>query len=142
MTEETVTPVSKRRRRGSTGGLALKLDAPTRAGYVRRWFNGDPGRLLEAKELGYDFVHDESAEGKARSQHAGTRIARHVGVNAKGEPLMAYLMETTEADYQIGVDEKEEKLKPFEQALRAGRDTTGKLQDTYEQRDRSSITHS
>lgn len=142
MTAETVVPVSKRRRRGPTGGLSLKLDAEQRPGYVRRWVNGDPSRLLELQNLGYEFVTDAPGEGKARTHDAGTRISRHVGTNAKGEPLMAYLMETSEADYAIGTAEKEDQLKPFEQALRAGRDTTGTVENTYEQRDRSSITHS
>jgi hypothetical protein len=35
-------------------------------------------------------------------------------------------METPVEEYAIGVEDKEERLKPFEQAIRAGRDPEGK----------------
>jgi hypothetical protein len=40
-------------------------------------------------------------------------------------------METPEDQYQIGVSEKEERLRPFEEAIKAGEDTTGRVQDAY-----------
>lgn len=137
-TEEGSVPKSQRRRRAGLSGLKFKLDANQRPGFVRRWVNGDEGRIMQMQELGYDFVTtDERTDGQ------GTRVSRYVGKDGDGKPVQAYLMETPKEEYEVGVAEKEEQLKPFEQALRAGRDTTGRLtEDTYQPSDKSSISHS
>jgi hypothetical protein len=128
-------PTTLRRKRASVGGLKLKLEAPKREGYVRRFVLNDPSRILAMQELGYQF-----ADADTRTDGLGTRIERHAGKDENGAPQRLVLMETPESEYRVGVAEKEEALKPFEQALRAGRDTTGKLQDTYETAERSSIS--
>jgi hypothetical protein len=133
---EGAVPKSRRRRRSSNGGMQLKLQAPERKGYVRRWVNDNPARVQNMEELGYDF-----AEADTKTDGQGTRISRIVGTKPDGSPLHAYLMETPTEEYAIGVQDKEERLKPFEQAIRAGRDPEGKLTDTYEPRDRSSLSH-
>lgn len=138
----TATPKSQRRRRASTGGMKQKLDAPQREGYVRRWVDNDPSRIMSMQDLGYDFAAEKAADGAARTDGLGSRISRHGGKRADGSPQHLVLMETPIADYRLGIQEKEDALKPFEEALKAGADTTGRLQNTYEQRDRSSISHS
>jgi len=135
-------PVSLRRKRGVTGMLRLKLDAEKRPGYVRRWVDNTPSRILSMQDLGYVLASERAGEGASRTDGMGTRISRHAGKRENGEPQQMVLMECREEDYAEGVAEKEQQLKPFEEALRAGRDTTGKLSDSYEPRDgRSSISH-
>jgi hypothetical protein len=144
MTQETpATPEPQRRRRPSTGGFALKLDAPTRPGYVRRFVNGDPARIAEMHELGYSFVTDPvSAEGKARTDGKGTRITRHAGKLDSGAPMQAVLMETPDKLHAEGLAEKETARKPFEDAIRRSQDTTGQVEGAYAPSTRSTITNS
>lgn len=115
-----------RRKRASVGGFQTRLDAPQKQGMVMRWVNDEPGRILKMHDLGYDF-----AERDTRTDGQGTRVSRIVGTNPNGEPKLAYLMETPEDQFEIGVQEKEERLKPFEDAINRGEDTTGRLQDGY-----------
>ena len=136
------TPKSRRRRRSATTGLTLKLEAPGRPGYVRRWVDNHPTRVMAMQDLGYDLADEIAGDGKARTDGLGTRIQRLGGKRDSGEPQHLVLMETPADDYKLGAEEKEEQLKPFEEAIRRSADTTGKLQDAYEPRDRSSLTHS
>lgn len=136
------TPKAQRRRRASTGGFKQKLDAPQRKGYVRRWVDNDPSRIMALEDLGYALVADKAGEDEARTDGMGSRIARHGGKRDNGQPQQLVLMECRADDYAQGVAEKEEQLAPFEKALRAGASTTGRIEDQYEPRDRSSISHS
>lgn len=112
---------SRRRRRANVGQAALKLSAPSREGYHRRWVNDDGPRLANAKELAYDFVHEEGI----KSDTPGSRISRRVGTKANGEPLLAYLMETPDELYAEGVAEMEAYTRQIDEAIRSGRDSTG-----------------
>lgn len=116
-----------RRQRASTGGMKLKLDAPKRPGFVRRFVKNDPSRIMAMHGLGYDF-----AEADTRTDDLGTRITRYAGKGEHGNPEHLVLMETPASEYAIGVAEKEEQRQPFEQALRAGRATSGELTDQYQ----------
>lgn len=121
----------KRRRRASVGGHALKLQASTRPGYTRRWFNDDGNRIADAEELGYDHVQDTGIQ----SSDPGSRISRLVGTKANGEPLRAFLMETPDELYAEGLAEKEAYARQIDENLVAGRDSTGELipSETYGQ---------
>jgi len=134
-------PQSQRRRRASAGGFALKLDAPERPGYVRRFVNGDPGRIHRMEELGYSIVKDQAGEDSARTEGLGTSIARHAGKTEEGQPFKAYLMETPLQEFEYGVLDKEEARKPFEEAIRRSADTTGQVEGAY-QPGQSTIRHS
>lgn len=112
---------SKRRRRSSVGGHALKLSAPTREGYTRRWFNDDGNRIADAQELGYEHVTDTAI----KSSGPGSSVSRLVGSKANGEPLHAFLMETPNELYAEGVDEKEAYNRLVDQAISDGRDLEG-----------------
>lgn len=117
-----------RRRRASVGGHSLKLSAPARDGYVRRWFNDDNNRIAEAKELAYEHVTDQSAQ----SSSSDTRISRLVGTKANGEPLRAFLMETPVEEYAAGQAEREAQNRMVDEAITAGRDSTGQMtSETY-----------
>jgi hypothetical protein len=123
---DKAVPKHNRRKRASVGGFKTRLDAPQKKGMTMRWVNDEPGRIPAMHELGYDF-----AEAETRTDGQGTRISRIVGTHPSGEPKMAYLMETPNDQYAIGAAEKEERLKPFEEAINRGEDTTGKVQDAY-----------
>lgn len=138
--EPAPTPKSQRRRRASVGGFKQKLDAPQRKGFVRRWVDNDPSRIMAMEELGYTFAADKAGEAEARTEGMGTRISRHGGKRPDGAPQSLVLMECRAEDYSLGVQDKEDQLKPFEEAIRAGADTTGRLTDSYEPRDRSSLS--
>jgi hypothetical protein len=116
----------KRRRRSSVGGHALKLTAPARPGYSRRWVNDDKNRIANAEELGYDFVQDTGL----KTSSPGSRISRLVGTKASGEPLHAFLMETPDELYAEGVAEKEAVNRQIDEAIVAGRDSTGQMSPT------------
>lgn len=133
---EVATEAStKRRRRASVGGHALKLTAPAREGYSRRWVNDQDNRIASAQELAYDFVTDPSIQ----TSDAGSRISRLVGTKANGEPLRAYLMETPNELYAEGVAEKEAHNAQIDQAITAGVDHTGQLAPSGEQYGQGSI---
>lgn len=127
------TPVegSPRRRRASVGGHSLKLHAPARPGFKRRFFNDDGNRLADAEELGYDHV----SETGLKTSSPGSRVSRLVGTKANGEPLHAFLMETPDELYAQGEAEKEAACRTVDDAIRAGRDSTGQMSsdETYGQ---------
>lgn len=123
VSQETISDQPKRRRRASVGGHALKLAAPVRQGYTRRWFNDNGNRIADAEELGYDYV----TEAGVQSSDPGSRISRLVGTKANGEPLRAYLMETPDELYAEGVAEKEAHNRKIDEAIVAGRDSTGQM---------------
>lgn len=134
---EQATPASeastlpKRRRRASVGGHAAKLSAPQRVNHTRRWFNDDGNRIAEAEELGYDFVTDNGI----KTSSPGSRVSRLVGTKANGEPLHAFLMETPDELYAEGAAEKEAHNRQIDDAIKAGRDSTGQMSshETYGQ---------
>lgn len=138
---DAAVPKTQRRRRASTGGFKQKLDAPQRQGFVRRWVDNDPSRIMAMEELGYAMASELAGEGAARTDGLGSRIARHGGKRGDGAPQQLVLMECRADDYAQGVKDKEDQLRPFEEAIRQGADTTGRLTDSYEPRDRSSISH-
>ena len=133
---DTAPSTTKRRRRASVGGHALKLEAPQRAGFVRRWVNDQNNRIAKAEELAYDFVTETSIQGTGE----GTRVSRLVGTKANGEPLRAYLMETPVEEYQAGLAEKESINRQIDDAITRGEDSTGQLGPSSEQYGEGSIT--
>lgn len=107
----------------------MKLSAPARPGFVRRFFNDDGNRLAEADELGYDHVTDTGL----KSSSPGSRVSRLAGTKANGEPLHTFLMETPEELYAQGLAEKEAACAQVDDAIKAGRDSTGQMHsaETY-----------
>lgn len=122
-TQEQPQAHKPRRRRASVGGHALKLKAPERKGFTRRWVNDDGNRIAEAEELAYDFVHEQGIE----TTGPGSRVKRLVGTKANGEPLHAYLMETPNELYAEGVAEKEAETRKIDEAILSGQDSTGQM---------------
>lgn len=124
--EDPVAEPTKRRRRASVGGHAMKLAAPAKPGFQRRWFNDAGNRLAEAEELGYEHV----SETGLKTSSPGSRASRLVGTQASGEPLHAFLMETPNELYAEGLAEKEASARQIDDAIKAGRDSTGQMSPT------------
>jgi hypothetical protein len=135
-------PPARRRPRTSVGGFSLKLEAEQRPGYVRRFVNGDPNRLMKMEALGYTMVNDRAGEGKARTDSQGTRITRHAGRTEEGAPMHAVLMETPEHEFNYGVADREEARKAVEDVIRRSADPTGQLENQYAPAVKSTIEHS
>lgn len=112
-----------RRRRQKLGAAAMKLSAPARPGFVRRFFNDTGNRLAEAGELGYEFV----SETGIKTSGPGSRVSRLAGTQASGEPLQTFLMETPDELYAEGLVEKEGQAAAIDQAIMSGRDSEGQM---------------
>ncbi len=124
---DTPEKTAARRRRSKIGEFAMKLSAPQREGETRRFFNDDGNRIAEAKELGYEFVSDKGLQ----TSGPGSRTSRLVGTKANGEPLHAFLMETPNELYAEGAAEKEAANRRIDEAINAGRDSTGRVENEY-----------
>lgn len=130
--QEDATPRASRRKRGPVGGFTLKLDAPARSGFVRRFVNDDPARIRAMEELGYTLVNERASDGASRTEGQGTRISRHAGKDENGKAFQTVLMETPVEEYQLGLEDKEQARKPFEDAITRSADTTGQVPDAYQ----------
>lgn len=118
---------TERRRRKKVTGTTLKLAAPERPGYQRRWFVDKPGRLAEAHELAYEHVVDQSL----KTDGTDSRVRRLTGTDGFGAPQYSYLMETPIEEYRAGIEDKEEAHAAFEDSIRRGSDPENKLADAY-----------
>ncbi len=118
---EVAPAPTRRRKRADVGGQHLKLAAPSRPGFHRRWVEGKPGRLAFFQELAYEFVTDPSI----KSDSTDSRVSRLVGTQVGGAPRYDFLMECPDSEYQAGIEEKEEARRPFEQAINRGEDPLG-----------------
>lgn len=126
-TEDAPVPATQRRRRAKVGGHALKLKAPERKGYVRRFALATPERIAELEELGYTRVVDPSIPTSGLG--SGT-VQRPAGTGADGSHHRHILMETPDELYAQGQAELEEHNSQIDKAIRAGRDITGRLSDS------------
>lgn len=117
---EAADKLAPRRRRAKVGGFSMKLTAPARPGYTRRWFNDSGNRLAEAEELGYEHV----TETGLKTSSPGSRVSRLVGTQANGEPLHAFLMETPDELYAEGAAEKEAVARQVDEAITRGKATS------------------
>lgn len=129
-TEDSPVPATQRRRRAKVGGHALKLKAPERPGFIRRFAIATPERIAELEELGYTKVVDPSIP--TTGLGSGT-VQRPAGIGADGAHNRHILMETPDELYAQGQAELEQHNSQIDQAIRAGRDVTGRLtsSETY-----------
>lgn len=79
----------ERRVRKPFGNRDQKLAYPNREGFHRHWFNDEPGRILQARDAGYEQVSDER----------GNPVQMVVGVGRGGNPQVAFLMEIPQQYY-------------------------------------------
>lgn len=92
------------------GGRRQKLAYDQRPGYHRHWFNDVLDRIREAEEAGYEHVKDS----------AGKNVSRIVGSSAKGDGIVAYLMEIPIEWYQEDQAAKAARVDEVEQSMRRG----------------------
>jgi|TARA_R100001530_G_scaffold413_3_gene631 hypothetical protein len=111
-------PKKMRKERIPLGGMKLKLSAPQRAGFERRWFNDNGNRIMDAMNAGYEFVHDGTTQ--EEMDEPKTRIHKVVGVLPNGHPMHAYLMETKEEFYKADQGTKAAAIDETEAAMRRG----------------------
>lgn len=115
-----------RRRRAKIGEHALKLKAPERPGYKRRFAIAKPERLAELGELGYTPVADATLPSTGLG--SGT-VQRPGGLGEDGSHYRHILMETPDELYAQGRDELERHNVKVDESIRRGRDNTGQLKD-------------
>jgi len=123
-------PVTRRKRRSATEGGGLKLHAPERPGYVRRFVNDTGNRIAEMQELGYTFAEETGID----THGPGSRINRLAGTQDGGAPLKTYLMETPVELYRQGEAEKEEEREEVDLAINQGRDPSGEVDPRHSYR--------
>lgn len=108
------------------GVQRMKMSAPERKGYVRRWVNDEmDGRVQRFKEGGYQFVEDAKLQigdhniGN-ENKNLGTRVSRVVGTHPNGEPKLAYLMEIKKEFYDEDQRAKEKINREIDDAIKSG----------------------
>lgn len=102
-------PASRDTRR-PFGSRQQKLAYPPRPGYHRHWFNEYPGRIEDALAAGYKHVEDKE----------GRKVNRVVGVDAAGQPLHGFLMETPLEWYQEDMALQQKQIDETDSAIRRG----------------------
>ena len=128
---EAGVPKAKRRRRGALEhGGALKLHAPKREGFVRRWVNDKGNRIAELEEIGYTLVEERGID----TDGPGSRVNRLAGTHEGGAPLKTYLMEIPEEYYREDQQDKDEALKEFDREISEGRDPSGEIDPRHSYR--------
>lgn len=123
-------PVAVRKPRSSVAGGNLKLHAPEREGYVRRWVNDKGNRIAELNELGYSLVEDTGIA----THGPGSRINRLAGTHDGGAPLKTFLMETPKHLWEQGMREKEAEREEVDLAINQGRDPSGEVDPAHSYR--------
>ena len=92
------------------GAAESKLAYPPRAGFTRRWFNDDPGRIDRAIDRDYTHVLDKK----------GNPVSLVVGTSARGGGLTAYLMEIPTEFYNADFALKQKALDEVDFAIYGG----------------------
>lgn len=116
-----------RRRRVPLGTPEQKLDVPQAQDdpdSVYRWVNDSPGRLQKALNGGYMFVEDPTLHVGTGSESGNTeqssRVSRLVGKDAKGNPMLAYLMKIDRVTYDEDQAVKQAAIDETDNAIRQG----------------------
>lgn len=107
---------ARRKERVPLSAMKMKLDAPAREGFVRRWVNDDAGRIQDFERAGYACVEDQ----EIHTDGEGSRVARRVGVQDNGDPLYAFLMEQKQDWYNEDQATKQAELDKVDAAIKRG----------------------
>jgi len=127
---KAATPVAVRKPRSSVAGGNLKLHAPDRPGFRRRFVNDTGNRIAELQELGYTLVEDSAIA----THGPGSRINRLAGTQDGGAPLKTFLMETPNHLWEQGMKEKEAEREEVDLAINQGRDPSGEVDPAHSYR--------
>jgi len=117
-----------RRRRVPLGTPEQKLSVPQAQDdpdSVYRWVNDLPGRLQKALNGGYEYVEDPTLQigsgSTSGNAEQDSRVSRLVGKDAKGFPMMAYLMKISRNIYEEDQAVKQEAIDDVDKTIRHGR---------------------
>lgn len=115
-----------RRQRVPLGSMRLKLTAPKRRGFHRRWIVDRANRLQEAQLAGYEFVRDEESIEDA-GMGRDSRVKQY-----SGEEIL-YLMEIPQAFYDEDQRAKQAEIDEIDETLRRGhvKGANAKDRDAY-----------
>ena len=135
--KETAAPTasSPRTRRSAFNGTRGKLQVGHQIpGYHLHIFNDTSGRIQQAQEAGYEFVHPDEVGGvttnvTSRNTDIGDKVRFLVGTGEKGEAMYAYLMKIKQEWYEEDQASLQVRNDKTDAAIRGGKagdaDTTG-----------------
>jgi len=92
------------------GQQHARLHYVQRPGFVRRWVNDKPGRIMGAERGGYKHVKDNQ----------GNPVKTHAGNHENGSAMTCYLMEIPEQWYQQDFAFKQESVDETDKAIYGG----------------------
>lgn len=114
----------KRRERTPLGGFKSRMSFKDQdPNYSYRYINDEEGRLQQALEGDYEFVHSEKSAGDAevgRDQSVDSRVSVQAGTTKDGGAMRSYLMKIPKKFYDEDQAAKESKLKEGESAIKHG----------------------
>ncbi|HDZ25507.1 hypothetical protein LCGC14_0643120 [marine sediment metagenome] len=119
---------SDRTKRIPLGKIKLRLSAEIPKGYVGRWVNDDPGRLMQAEDGGYAFMVDPTlqvGDPDASSDVSKSIDSRISAVVDRITGKRAYLMIIRQEDYDEDQAEKQRQIDETEKSLFQGKDEKG-----------------
>lgn len=110
---------------GTEGKLRIGHQIP---GYHLHIFNDTPGRIEQALNVGYEFVHPDEVGGTAvnvvsRNTDIGDKVRFLVGTDANNEPQYAYLMKLRQEFYEEDQNALQSKNDAVDAAIRGGKNT-------------------
>lgn len=125
---DRASEVMGQRRRRTEFGLRshLRFSVPDEyrddANYVYRWIVDRPGRVETlTKQDDYDFVIKQEIADDARQTGGGSRIERHAGTDAQGQPVRAYLVRKPREYYEHDKRAEQQDLSKRMSAIKRGR---------------------
>jgi hypothetical protein len=109
-------------------------DGVKEEGWSYRWVNDSGTRIYDRKKQGWEFV--TAPDGMDVGQDLttggntdlGTQISTHVGNNAKGDPIIAYLMRIEDELYQEDQAAKQQKVQSVEDQITGSNKTKEQAQ--------------
>jgi len=125
--ESTKVERPRERKRGVFNGTQGKLQVGNEIpGFHLHIFNDTPGRIQNATENGYEFVHPSEVGGvmenvTSRNTDLGDKVRFLVGAGEKGEPMYAYLMKIKEEWWLEDQAELQKKNDKTDAAIRSGK---------------------
>ena len=121
MKPSTAKAEIEKRSRVPVGTSELRLEAPDRPGYMRRWVSDIKNRLQRFERGGYEFVQTDAEESSGvHGQTSDSRVRQVVGRAEGGQPIYGYLMEIRRELYDEDQAKKASELEEQDADLRGG----------------------
>ena len=125
------TPFNASRKRLEIAWVDEKMNDHDKRPYVPRWFNDDGDRLARAEAAGYEYVDPQEIVGVGGKEvhggnsDLGSKVSKVVGKTESKEPIRAVLMKIKREWYDEDQNEKEQKNRMVDEALRSGNNPGG-----------------